>query len=354
VRPLLDVALDELALFVPEPRAGVERVDVDDQGAVHLTHVGREGTRWFTFDDRGLLERHPKDDDALPIARRLQGGETIFTYRPGRRVVVEQRTRGERRIAKGYRRKRSREALRRHQVAEGASRRGGFRIARLLVHHRDEEALVFEPIEGHPLWLDGEGVEGCFRLGKALAHFQTTYVGDALDVFGPEQELAVLERWREKAERALGGPPQGWLAARDRVREVAGELPEPRIGLVHRDFHDGQCIETPDGIALLDFDQLARGDVALDPANFLAHLSLRGMQGESGADESSAHACGEALLAGLDRQDEEGFWIRLRFYEATTFLRLALLYSLRPRWAEHAPTLLRLGERCLDDLVRIG
>jgi hypothetical protein len=63
--------------------------------------------------------------------------------------------------------------------------------------------------------------------------------------------------------------------------------------------------------------------------------------------------CGAQLLEGLGRNDEAGFWERLRFYQASSFCRLALVYTLRPCWAALVPLLVRMGERSLDDLRRI-
>ncbi len=72
----------------------------------------------------------------------------------------------------------------------------------------------------------------------------------------------------------------------------------------------------------------------------MAHLSLRSLQEIPGADEAAIVACGRALLEGVAREDERGFWKRLRFYQTTTFLRLALVYSVRPRWRHLPPDLL--------------
>ncbi len=349
----LEAALEELALSTLLSARQVKRVDVDDAGGLHLCVLDGGTPRWFTFDDRGLTERQPRSDDALPLARKLSGQERVLSYRPSRRVVVEHETSRGRWIVKGYRPGSSDKAARRHRAAEQALRGSAFRVAPLRAHNRSDEALVFEPLDGQPLWFDRDGIELCRKLGAALAAFQTAAVEEELGVFGSRDELGVLERWCGKAERALGELPPGWKEAFARAGELVSELPEPTLGLTHRDLHDGQCLETSDGLALLDFDQLARADVALDPANFLAHLALRALQGERGAEESSSHACGEALLAGLGRNGE-AFWTWLRFYEATTFLRLALIYALRPRWMPLAPKLVRYGERCIEDLIRTG
>ena len=123
--------------------------------------------------------------------------------------------------------------------------------------------------------------------------------------------------------------------------------------LTHRDLHDRQLLVTGRGLALLDFDLLCRADATLDAANLLTHLSLRALQGVRGADETSVHACGRALLDGLDRSEEPGFWEKLRFYQATTYLRLALVYRLRPRWRRLCGDLVALGRQCVDELAEM-
>ena len=54
------------------------------------------------------------------------------------------------------------------------------------------------------------------------------------------------------------------------------------------------------------------------------------------------------FLLGLARNEEPGFWERLRFYQATTFCRLALIYELRPNWSPLVPDLVTMGMRCLE------
>ena len=77
------------------------------------------------------------------------------------------------------------------------------------------------------------------------------------------------------------------------------------------------------------------------------------MQGFEGVDDRVAEACGAAFLDGLDRSGDP-FWGRLRFYQCTAYLRLALVYLLRPRWVEITPMLVTLAKKCLEEQTRIG
>jgi hypothetical protein len=81
----------------------------------------------------------------------------------------------------------------------------------------------------------------------------------------------------------------------------------------------------------------------------VSHIKLREMQGLRDVNERSVDVLGRALLDGLERDEEPLFVQRLRFYEATTFLRLALVYALRRRWVHLCPDLMELARRCVDD-----
>ena len=65
---------DRLAAAVRELEpvcAGLQeivRVDVDDDGVLVLTAACAAGTRWFTRDGQGLVERFPQADGRVPLA----------------------------------------------------------------------------------------------------------------------------------------------------------------------------------------------------------------------------------------------------------------------------------------------
>ena len=69
---------------------------------------------------------------------------------------------------------------------------------------------------------------------------------------------------------------------------------------------------------------------------------------------AKALACGEAFMEGLGWENDAAFWARLRFYEATSFLRLALIYSLRPRWKHLHGQLTEMGSLCLEEFAQDG
>lgn len=354
----LSTAVRELQQVFPDRSLEIDRVDVDASGYLQLTARTSLGERWFTHDDRGLIEHLPLTDTEIPLARKLADGQAspwrTISYRPGRRIVIETDLDGVRSILKGYKQRRSSKAALNHRIAEEAMEQKSFRVPRLVRHDTENETLVFERLEGEPFHVDEASVETCFRIGARLAAFQQHPRAVELKTFGPREELGVLDAWRRKAFAGAGGLPDEWSETRTRVEAAVERLPSAEWGLCHRDLHDGQVLLVDGQPALLDFDLLCRGDVALDPANLLAHFSLRSLQRFRGADEGTVRACGEALIDGLDRQQDDAFWSRLRFYQATSFLRLALVYRLRPKWSKLSGSLVELGKRCLEDQLRIG
>lgn len=351
----LELALEALENHLgAAPIQTVERVDVEADGAFSFTLAGPSGTRWFRYADGALREVAPAEDPRVPLARRMtsvpEGSCAVLAYRPRRRIVVETGDSGRGPVSKGYRRRRSAAAARAHLQAETASSRDSFRVARLIDHRSEDESLRFERLEGERIRCLRSHAARFFAIGAALRGFQDAGAGDAVGGFGSREELAVVDRWASRVIAATGALSEEWGRERHRLEELLPRLPAPRRGLAHRDLHDGQLLETNEGPALLDFDLLCNADVALDPANLLVHLGLRALQEQDGADEDAATHCGEALLDGLDRTAEPGFWERLRFYQATTALRLSLVYRLRPRWVSLAPLLIALAGRCLDEL----
>jgi len=350
----LEAAVREVEQVFPTLQE-ILRVDVNDEGGLVLTAVGREATRWFTHDDRGLIECYPERDKKLPLSAHLaaSSGWKVLSYRPARRMVARLE-RGEGcQVLKGHKKSRSARAAMNQGIAEGAMRRGAFRVPRMLSHDGEHEALVFEFLAGHEVELTAESVPLYARLGSRLALFQRDESAADLKVFGVRDELAVLELWQRKVLGAADELPAGWAAVHARLLEHAERLPAPVLGLAHRDLHDRQVHLVEGDVALLDFDLLCRADVALDAGNLLAHLAWRALQGLHGADTAAVQALQAAFLEGLGRTREAGFGARLSFYTASAFLRLALVYRLRPRWSSRVDSLLSRATATLDDLVSL-
>ena len=353
--PPLTAALGRLSdhLGVEDASADVRRVDVADGGGLVL-EVGADGRppRWFRDADGSLVELHPRDDGRLPLTAdwdtlEEQGPLVCLGWKPGRRIALFHERPGAPVVLKGYRRGRSARARDAHLAADGDARAAGFRTPRLLHHAPDAELLAFEHVEGRALRVESEEVDTFFRAGSALRALQDASV--ALErTHDARAETDVVDRWAERVRRANGELPPGWQGARAALAAFPSAGQGPAVP-AHRDLHDGQILVTARGPVFLDLDLAARCEPGLDAANLLAHLTLRHLQGAPGADEDGVVTCGAAFLDGLGRESDERFWSRLRFYQATTFLRLALVYALRPRWARLSPTLTRLALRCIED-----
>jgi Ser/Thr protein kinase RdoA (MazF antagonist) len=253
-------------------------------------------------------------------------------------------------VMKGHKSGRSARAAVRQTIAEAAMRGGAFRVPRLLAHDGRVEALVFEFLPGREVELGRESAGAYGELGRRLRAFQDHDEARDLGVFGVRDELAVLDKWRAKVER-VAALPEGWGTLRARLERQATDLPAPHLGLCHRDLHDRQVHSDGSAIALLDFDLLCCADVALDPGNLAAHLAWRAVQGQHGADGTSARALERALLEGLARRSEPGFEARFSFWRASALLRLALVYRLRPRWSPLVHELVTRASAALDDLA---
>jgi aminoglycoside phosphotransferase (APT) family kinase protein len=138
---------------------------------------------------------------------------------------------------------------------------------------------------------------------------------------------------------------------------LRGNAPVPKseeTAPVHRDFYDKQVLIGEKRVTLVDVDTLAWGDPALDLGNFLAHLYLRSRQHpEHQNDWRRARSVfvEEYRTVQTSAGDAEAVWQRVGWWETSALLRLAGLYSLRPRWKELAGPLL---ERAVANLEGKG
>lgn len=319
-------------------RDSVQRIDVVGRQMILTVETG-SGRRWFRLAGERLCELTPADDPAVPLARHRNGGSRLLSYRPLRRIVIASDTGNGTVVEKGYRAGRAAAMAELHAIAERSAGERGFRIPRLLGRRPETESLLFLRLSGHRPRVSRRTAADFGAVGAALRRLQDAAAPTELPLFTAPQELAVLDRWAARVA-ALGAPePAGWRSVRAALDEWACRLPGPRYGVAHRDLHDGQILLSDGAVGLLDFDLLCRADPALDPANLLAHFDLRELQRRGEADEGAAGACAHAFLEGLEPEGSAAFRTRLRFYRATALLRLALVYTLRPRWLPLGPVL---------------
>jgi aminoglycoside phosphotransferase (APT) family kinase protein len=169
-------------------------------------------------------------------------------------------------------------------------------------------------------------------------------------------------------------PPPADLAARlpalaPRLRAVIGDVgrlcdgspaplawPSPQgqglqatpspVAPIHRDFHLRQLFFGGRRVWLIDWDQYALGDPALDVGNFLVYLETH-LDGRIGEAQ-------EAFLEGYGVAAGDALWARLPGYRALTYLRLACkAYRLQqPGWERRLERMLARAEVLLAGASR--
>ncbi|MFQ6005296.1 MAG: phosphotransferase [Woeseia sp.] len=339
-------------------RGHIARLEITGEGVVQMELALGERRSWYAWENQALSKLPVATDDKLPLAARLNDASfaartRLLSYRPGRRLTLIDYSGQKPRILKGFRRGHLDRMVRKYEVAHAALAGRGVHAPEVIEYDTANEALVMVFKAGERLRLSADTTELFYLVGKGLRDFQEH---DALAdecAFDSRAELQVIDKHAARLQQMGGQLPGHWPGLRKRLAEASAGLAPAVVGLAHRDLHDKQFIQQVNYLALLDFDLMSRADVALDAANFLAHLVLRKLQGLQGASQRGIDAGGKKFLQGLARNEESGFWERLRFYQATTFCRLALVYAVRPKWVGLMPDLVTMGNRCLDDLDRI-
>ena len=343
------VALNQLEGWEIGPHQ-LSRVSVDSDGTLQLEAERANSFEWFYYAGGKLHRAEPQHDRKIPLLKSrlvhaLPDDIRVISYRPGRRVVMESTKTGDQSIIKGYRKGRGSEAVKNHQIALLACENGVFRVPNLLDHDSAHDFIAMERQAGSAPAIATENISTWASIGAGLRSFQDSCVCTQLQVFSARDELAVLDELARRFRLCALDLPSGWQVGRGSLESLSASLPKTQITASHRDLHDGQFLVDGHRLHVLDFDLLCQADTALDAGNLLAHLVLRDLQRCPKSSFYSSQACGEGFLSGLDRHRDEGFEPRLSFYQATTFHRLALLYTLRPRWQHLVPSLVQLGQQ---------
>ena len=88
------------------------------------------------------------------------------------------------------------------------------------------------------------------------------------------------------------------------------------VGPIHGDFYAKQALVMDAGIALLDFDQAAVGEPAVDLGNFVAHLEREALEGRIPAERIEEMT--SALLQGYGRPVSIEAWTALALFLLST------------------------------------
>jgi hypothetical protein len=294
----------------------------------------------------GRLELVPADDPQLPALRRAAAHGRIIVHRAHKRAVV----RAADRYIKVYRPGHADIPADRSRRTIALLAGSGFTAPKILC--AGPETVVFSQVPGRCLLeLDQDPGLSDVSFTRIWAHWSRAWAallagGPAatellagLPVHGAQEEAENLRRWVGHWLRHSAGIPAAQpmhAALQSRAEAVAGALlagePDP-FGWAHGDLHDKQIIAlagSPPG--LVDFDEAARAEPALDLANLDVHLQIRLRQqlltpGRYEAAHAQVQSAVEALgISGA----------RFEAYAAAHRLRLGCLNAFRPCWAELA------------------
>ncbi|QDU65087.1 hypothetical protein [Engelhardtia mirabilis] len=336
----------------------VRRTDVDTEDRLLIELDGNDGATWFRIAPAVLRELLPVDERELPLATWFAASDEacrLVSWTPGTRMVVAVERSGGTEFWRGLRPECLAEATRRYDLARSLcdGHRGNFALPTLLGVDVERSALRLAAVEGAPPRIQVSCHADFARIGRALRRLQegqdrlSKPLTSLLSTHTAQDELTLLADHGMRCVVTLGQEPAGFSAVLEQLREALprGAALVPCV----RDLHDGQVLLGGGPPTLLDHDLLCLADPLLDAADLLAHLTLRRLQGQTGANFDAVRACGDALLAGLDRGGLPEYLPRLRFYEATALLRLCAVHALQPRWQPLTADLVRLAERCAQD-----
>lgn len=156
-------------------------------------------------------------------------------------------------------------------------RSGGLIIPAPLTHHPATESLWLQGLEGSPLALSAS-IEQLAETGRTLGRLHATPVDGLATITGAERAAQL--------ERAIGTISLVRPDLRQRLVTLAGHLATAgmesgRMGppvTLHGDLHLQNIFGLDEGrIALLDLDNMVRGERWLDLASLAAYLSYHGL-----------------------------------------------------------------------------
>ncbi|HQZ70208.1 MAG: phosphotransferase family protein [Anaerolineae bacterium] len=192
------------------------------------------------------------------------------------------------------------------------------------------------------------------RMAEAMAHLHAITAaqlpGDTFPRHDARRELAPLAARLRDLEATcppLAGHARAARQSVERVHDRAERLPW-RWRLLHRDLHPGQVLVDGSRLAIVDWDDAALGEPAVDLANFAAHLRLAAMTTADTALAARFRRAAVSMVAWGRRLDPQLSPDLLRLLEATTLLRLICIHRGRSLSLAAAGRLLRREGRMLN------
>ena len=217
----------------------------------------------------------------------------------------------------------------------------------------DLRVLLQRAVPGEPI--TARLLAGDTALAERIARAIHAFHASGLDLgreHDLDKELSLLHgRVDDLRERfpALG---EEATALHARLREMAGTLHAWRSLPVHRDFYDAQVLVDGERLSMLDLDDAAMSEPAVDIANFAAHLDLMALR-HPGHESGVMAARGRFLerSRALDPALDERL---LAFLMATTLLRLAGIHAPREDGERIAQGLLQSARKIVSRIAPKG
>lgn len=188
--------------------------------------------------------------------------------------------------------------------------------------------LAQQEVAGFPiqqLLLSGE-TQLAARIATVLHHFHVSGLNLGR-THGLQRELHLLNQRVDQVGEISA--ESGLLADHClvRIREIESAGFAWRHNLVHRNFYHDQVLVGEQGLAVLDLDDAAMSEPAVDVASFLAHLLLLGAQRPG--HEANLEAVANAFRVRYLELDDQLDTNLLKFLTAATLVRLAGIHVSR-------------------------
>jgi hypothetical protein len=276
----------------------------------------------------------------------------VLSYKPERRLVARLLTRGRAwAVLRVYTDEAFATAYANARAFRSTSR---LRVARRLGKLYWQQMLAVEHLPGRSLdehvcgGSDVAEVVTAVALAVADLHAQSDGRLRDTDPITAADRIAELARWVGFVCPELAEPADR-LAEKLRAGLLAS-APAADIGAMHGDFYASQVLlgGTAERVAVVDFDEAARGETVADVANFIAHLAADAIRGHVSPDRIALYAGGltEAYRQATGRPVSS----RLNLHLACGLFRL-LPHPFRRRergWSELARRILCRAEESLE------
>ncbi|MDF1488556.1 phosphotransferase [Tessaracoccus caeni] len=303
--------------------------------SVELRLHGR--IRGGSWDAGRLTALVPGTDPALPaLAEALtRTAGTVVSHRPGKRAVVRG---ADGAFTKVVRRKRAAKIL--QGMDHATTFASAFRTPEVLAH--GSSTVTFSAVAGASLhdatsWSD-ELWHRAWDETLTAWMAAVSRTAPPAPVHDVAAEVRVLDDWTSKAVFPEGDAQLRLADARDGAVAALSSLPDTESWRpIHRDLHDKQLLWHPNlGPGIIDLDTACLGDPALDLGNLRAHARLRRLQRLwTDAQSTTVRDAVDRAASQLGCPTAS-----IDAYEQSALVRLACVYSFRPRWRRLAPALL--------------